>query len=38
MNLMNMQCQYRKSMKMFNVDNLNISLLTIDKKFYLYIN
>ncbi len=32
MNLMNMQCQYRKSMKMFNVDNLNISFLTIDKK------
>ncbi len=37
MNLMNMQCQYRKNMKMFNVDNLNISLLTIDKKIFIYI-
>ena len=37
MNLMNMQCQYRKSMKMFNVDNFNISLLTIDKKIFIYI-
>ncbi len=32
-----MQCQYRKSMKMFNVDNFNILFLTIDKINLIYI-
>ena len=33
MNLMNMQCQYKKSMKMFDVDKSKIPFLHIDKKF-----
>ena len=34
-----MQCQYRKNMKMYDVDNLNISILSIElKKLNLYIN
>lgn len=37
MNLMNMQCQYKKNMKMFDVDNFNIFFLTIDKKIFIYI-
>ena len=32
MNLMNMQCQYKKNMKMFDVDKSNILFLHIDKK------
>ena len=33
MNLMNMQCQYKKNMKIFDVDKSNIPFLHIDKKF-----
>ena len=32
MNSIIMQCQYRKNMKMYDVDNLNISILSIELK------
>ncbi len=32
MNSIIMQCQYRKNMKMYDVDNLNISIFGIELK------
>ncbi len=37
MNLIIMQCQYKKNMKMHDVDNLNISIFGIELKNEIYI-